>query len=557
MTNDTPPNSGRFRRLVTAVAALGTVLALAAGCAATPSGGAESSGEPKAGGDLVFQIDSLGDSWIPNASSISSFQGNVWGEVTDKLVYVDAEGNLSPWLAESWDQSDDATSFTLHLKEGVTFSDGTAFDADAVVQNIDYWANGAPDKGIARIGLFPSANFVGAEAVDESTVEVTFSEPTLAFIPTLAYHGSILVSPKTLDLSSEEQADLSNFSGTGPFVVDSWADGDHVTITKREDYNWGPEARGHTGAPYLDSITYKVVPEASLRTGSIQSGQADVAYNIAPQELSALKDAGLTVEVPRYLGFVNGFALNTSIAPFNDINVRQALQHGINRDEILDTVYTEDWAAAQSFIQSNVPESTDHSDEFAYDPETSEQLLDEAGWEVGSDGVREKDGERLELTLFPNPYLATSQAIDELIAQQLSAVGFDVTIEALDVATFGERVSNNRPNVQATEITRSFVDAATVAGVIVGSEEGDEDWFQLGTSDETLNDYAEQILKSSNLDDRASVLDELQQYVLEQAYFVPVTQISQRIYVLSSEVHDVTFNGLAYASFATAWLDRA
>lgn len=556
MTNDTPPIRRRFGRLATAVAALGTVIALAAGCAAAPSDGAEGSGEPKSGGDLVFQIDSLGDSWIPNASSISSFQGNVWGELTDKLVYVDAAGELSPWLAESWEQSDDAKSFTLHLKDGVTFSDGTPFDADAVVQNLDYWAHGAPDKGIARIGLFPSANYVGAEATDDLTVEVTFSEPTLSFIPTLGYHGSIIVSPTTLDLSAEGQADLSNFSGTGPFTVESWADGDHVTIVKREDYSWGPEARGHTGAPYLDSITYKVVPEASLRTGSIQSGQADVAYNISPQELSALKDAGLTVEVPRYLGFVNGFALNTSIAPFNDINVRQALQHGINRDEILDTVYTEDWEPTQSFIQSNVPESTDHSDSFTYDPDLSEQLLDEAGWELGADGVREKDGDRLELTLYPNPYLVTSQAIDELIAQQLTTLGFDVKIEALDVATFGERVTNNKANVQASEITRSFIDAATVAGVIVGAQEGDEDWFLLGTSDEQLNDYASQVLKSDNLDDRAAVLDELQGYVLDQAYFVPVTQISQRIYVLSSDLHDVTFNGLAYASFATAWLDR-
>ncbi|MFD2758704.1 ABC transporter substrate-binding protein [Gulosibacter faecalis] len=556
MTTSQPPRRRRARRLATSIGALGAVIALAAGCAAAPSTGSEGNGEPKSGGDLVFQIDSLGDSWVPNTSSISSFQGNVWGEITDKLVYVDEAGELSPWLAESWEQSDDATSFTLHLREGVTFSDGSALDAEAVATNIDFWANGDPSDGIARVGLFPSANYEGAEAVDATTVEVTFSQPTLAFIPTLAYHGSIIVSPKTLELPAEEQADLSNAIGTGPFVVESWADGDHVTITKREDYSWGPDARGHTGAPYLDSITYKVVPEASLRTGSVQSGQADVVYNISPQELGGLKDAGLTVAAPRYLGFVNGFALNTSIAPFNDKNVRLALQHGIDRDEILDTVYTEDWEPAQSFIQSNVAESTDHSDAFEYDPELAQELLDEAGWKPGADGVRERDGERLELKLYPNPYLTTSQAIDELIAQQLAPLGFDVSIQTLDVASYTEQVLNNRAEVQTNEITRSFIDAATVAGVIVGAEEGDEDWFFVGTSDETLNQYSEEILSADDLDARAETLDSLQEYVLEEGYFVPVTQISQRIYVLSPDLHDVTYNGLAYASFATAWLDR-
>jgi peptide/nickel transport system substrate-binding protein len=556
MTTTQPPRRRRARRLATSIGALGAVIALAAGCAAAPSTGSEGNGEPKSGGDLVFQIDSLGDSWVPNTSSISSFQGNVWGEITDKLVYVDEAGELSPWLAESWEQSDDATSFTLHLREGVTFSDGSALDAEAVATNIDFWANGDPSDGIARVGLFPSANYEGAEAVDATTVEVTFSQPTLAFIPTLAYHGSIIVSPKTLELPAEEQADLSNAIGTGPFVVESWADGDHVTITKREDYSWGPDARGHTGAPYLDSITYKVVPEASLRTGSVQSGQADVVYNISPQELGGLKDAGLTVAAPRYLGFVNGFALNTSIAPFNDKNVRLALQHGIDRDEILDTVYTEDWEPAQSFIQSNVAESTDHSDAFEYDPELAQELLDEAGWKPGADGVRERDGERLELKLYPNPYLTTSQAIDELIAQQLAPLGFDVSIQTLDVASYTEQVLNNRAEVQTNEITRSFIDAATVAGVIVGAEEGDEDWFFVGTSDETLNQYSEEILSADDLDARAETLDSLQEYVLEEGYFVPVTQISQRIYVLSPDLHDVTYNGLAYASFATAWLDR-
>ncbi|MBF4551411.1 ABC transporter substrate-binding protein [Pseudoclavibacter sp. VKM Ac-2888] len=543
------------RKLAAAIGVLASMSLLAACATSDAAPGAAGEGEPKNGGDITFLIDSLGDSWIPNNSAISSYQGHVWGHVTDKLVYVDGEGNVSPWVAESWEQNDDATEYTLHLKDGVTFSDGTPVDAAAVVANLDIWAKGDPDRGINRIGLFPAANYDGATAVDAATVEVKFSKPTLGFIPTLGYHGSILTSPAVIALPAEEQADLSNFVGSGPFTVESWQEGQDVVLTKREDYTWGPEALEHTGPAFLDSITYQIVAEPSLRTSSVQAGQADVAYNTSPQELDALADEGLEVAVPRYLGFVNGYALNTQVAPFNETEVRQAFQHGIDRDEILSTVYTEDWEAAESFIQSNVPEATDHSDAFAFDPEESKKLLDAAGWTAGAGGIRSKNGETLAVTLYPNPYLATSQSVDELVAQQLKKIGFDVKIEAYDVVTYGERVLNSGVEIQATEITRSFIDVGTVAGILTSLNEGDEDWFGVGTSDAKLNEYAEGISSSSDTEARAALADELQGYVLEQGYFAPITQIVQRVYVQSPNLHGVTYNGVAYANYATAWVD--
>ena len=324
-------------------ACLAAVVALAA-CGPGVAAPGDGSGEPKQGGDVTFLIDSLGDTWIPNNSAISSFQGHIWGHVTDKLVYVDENGEVSPWIAESWEQNDTATEFTLHLKTGVTFSDKTPLDAAAVVANLDIWAKGDPARGINPIGLFPKT-YDHAEAVDATTVKVFFTAPTLGFVPTLGYHGSILISPKTIALPAAEQADLSKDIGSGPFVVESWKEGDSVVLKKRADYDWAPEALKHNGPAYVDSITYKLVAEPSVRTAAVQSGQADVAYNPSPQELQSFKDQGFTTATPRYLGFVNGYAINTKVAPFDDVSVRQALQHGIDRDEIISTVYTKDWLA--------------------------------------------------------------------------------------------------------------------------------------------------------------------------------------------------------------------
>jgi peptide/nickel transport system substrate-binding protein len=511
---------------------------------------AHSAGSPNTGGDITFLIDSLGDTWIPNNSAISSFQGHIWGHVTDKLIYVDADGRVSPWVAESWQQNDAATEFTLHLKKGVTFSDGTPLDAAAVVANLDIWYAGRSSDGINPIGLFPKT-YDHAEAVDASTVKVVFKAPTLGFIPTLGYHGSILISPKTIAQPATQQANLGKTSGSGPYLVDSWKEGDFVKLVKRRDYNWGPPAVGHTGPAFLDSITYKLVSEQSLRVSAVQSGQADVAYNASPLELQSLMEDGFTVATPRYLGFVNGWAINTKLAPYDDLKVRQALQAGINRQEIIDTVYTPDWKLAKSFIQSNVPGATDHSDLLAYNPDKAGKLLDAAGWTKGAGGIRVKDGKPLLLTLYSNPYLATARAVDELIAQQLGKLGWKVNIQAYDVVTFGQKVRVGSPSVPAYEVTRSFIDAGTVASILTGANNG-ENWFNLGESDQKINELRDSIAGAGSAKIRDPLLDELQRYVLEQGYFIPRTQIVQRIYVQSPKLKGEVYNGIAYASYYTA-----
>ncbi|NTF09682.1 ABC transporter substrate-binding protein [Agrobacterium rubi] len=507
---------------------------------------------PRDGGDITFLIDSLGDTWIPNNSAISSFQGHIWGHVTDKLLYVDAEGKVSPWIVESWEQNDKATEFTLHLKSGVTFSDGTPLDAAAVVANLDIWYAGRKSEGINPIGLFPKT-YDRAEAADARTVKVFFKKPTLGFLPTLGYHGSILISPKSIAQPASQQADLSKTAGSGPYVVESWKEGDHVTLVKRKDYNWGPAAVGHTGPAYLDSITYKLVSEPSLRVASVQSGQADVAYNASPQELKSLKEEGFTVATPRYLGFVNGWAVNTKLPPYDDVKVRQALQAGIDRQEIIDTVYTPDWKLATSFIQSNVPGATDHGNLLAYDPGKAEKLLDEAGWVKGADGIRAKDGKQLTLTIHSNPYLATSKSVDELIAQQLGKIGWKVAIRAYDVVTFGEKVKFGGAAIPAYEVTRSFIDAGTVAGILTNANNG-ENWFALDDRDARINDLRDRIAGAGSIEERSPLLDNLQEYVLDQGYFIPRTQIVQRIYVQSPTLQGEVYNGVAYASYYTAFI---
>src|SRR6202046_3994219 len=129
-----------------------TTIALLA-VSAGSSGGTAATGSPKDGGNLTFLIQEFPTGWVSSESNISSYEGNLWGEITDKLVYVSSTGQVSPWIATSWQTEDNAEKYILHLKPGVTFSDGTPLNATAVVDNITLWAKGDPSRGIAKVGL--------------------------------------------------------------------------------------------------------------------------------------------------------------------------------------------------------------------------------------------------------------------------------------------------------------------------------------------------------------------------------------------------------------------
>ena len=273
-----------------------------------------------------------------------------------------------------------------------------------------------------------------------------------------------------------------------------------------------------------------------------------------PQVLDSFTEAGFTIEVPRYLGFVHGYSLRTQVAPFDDVRVRQAVTRGIDRAEILRTVFTDAWEPATSWLQAGVPETTDLTELFAYDPELATQLLDEAGWtERTADGFRAKDGVELGFTIYPTPYLTGSVPEAELISQHLGRLGIRVRTQKLDIPTYTERVTND-PTQGVQEVTRSFVDVGTVAGVI--TDEG-EDWFQTGSSDAELVRLRDEVAGAASREERAGVVEELSRHVLEQAYFIPLEQNVQRIYVQSPQLSGITFNAVAIPSYHAATKEEA
>ena len=217
----------------------------------------------------------------------------------------------------------------------------------------------------------------------------------------------------------------------------------------------------HTGPAYLDKIVFAAIPEDSARLGSLESGQIDSLHYVQPSEETRLIDEGWNLVYADYLGTPINIVLRPEAEIVDDVRVRQALQVGIDREDLVSTVYNENWNAATSTVQKAAPGWVDLSDELAYDPDAAEDLLDAAGWsEKNADGIRVRDGQTLTLPGYTSPNLNTSPSILELVAQQLKDIGIDLQLSTTDATTYVEIF--NSPATPAITTANTFLDIATL-----------------------------------------------------------------------------------------------
>src|SRR6478735_4169780 len=246
-------------------------------------------GDPASGGTLTFYDPVDYSAWqITNTLWSNS---NVTDNIVDRLTWQDPEsGEIVPWLAESWEISEDELTYTFHLRDGVTFSNGDPVDAQVVADNYDLHGFGDEKRGIAPDTFF--SDYEGSEVIDPLTVEFTFSKPNAGFLQVTSVYRSGILAQSYLDLDWNDQGLAENLIGSGPFVIDSTDGTSGVTLVRRDDYDWAPEGSDHDGPAYLESIVFKTVPEAGTRVGALQSGEAHIARNIAPYDEETVTAGG-------------------------------------------------------------------------------------------------------------------------------------------------------------------------------------------------------------------------------------------------------------------------
>lgn len=427
-------------RTTIAVLAASALLVAACGSDGEPAGESGDSGEEQV---LVVPVQAGPQSLNPNwQDDVGSYfmSGNVfstlvildWGIAMGTTAYGD--------LAESWETSEDATTYTFTLRDGVTWHDGEPFSSADVL----YTYQTVVDNGYPGVELLGDATL---SAPDELTFVVAFEEPNVSFIPLLAQLSNwyLKILPEHVYEGDDWSTSEANADpiGTGPFIYDS-SNAEQVTLTANPDH--------YLGEPEVDRLVLRVVPDASVANEAFNAGeypylpsQYVTSYEDMRQRLDTESDKRV-IETPSTYG--RDLIFNQTVEPFDDLEVRRAIAYAIDREQISELAFRGLWEPAYTAGSPYVPEYLNEDTTFPeYDPAEAERILDEAGY------PRDADGTRFAMS-FTNATQEDSRLIAEVLVEQLKAIGIDVQWATYDQPTWTEKVSAGGDWVTSTYFTR-------------------------------------------------------------------------------------------------------
>lgn len=527
------------RRARLAAAALVAVSIALTGCSAA------SASSDADGGSLTYL-----DAEIPTSAQVQ--EAGTWQtralqqNITDRLLYRNAEtGELEPWIADSWTVSPDGLTYTFVIRDGVTYSDGTALDATSVAKNLNWQSTGDEAKGTTPNAQFPPGLVATPDDVT-STVTVVLAAPYAPFLNVLTGWGSGLVADATIDASKEEQSKFVNLIGSGPFVVASETYGKEIVLDRREGYAWAPPSSPNQGEAHLASVTVIPVQEDSVRLGTLKSGEADVIRYVQPSEEQGLVDAGYDIVSKTGVGLSNQWFLRSQAPFLDDVDVRTALLHAIDREQIIETQYTDSWTPATSVLSPGTFGYVDESAKFAYDPDAANSLLDGAGWtERDADGYRTKGGERLTVKTYIDVYDNTAKSLFQQIQNQFKDVGIELSLNELDYSTYWATAFAD-PEVGALRVGWPHPDPSKGLSEYYGKD--GSDLLGLAGSDTTLQSLLDAQNAATDDDTRAAILGQIQDHLIDQAYVVPILDDSQ-VFVTQQRVQGFSLTDGALPEF--------
>ena len=504
--------------------------------------------EARRGGELVLGIDGAAVVTIildPHNSSFAP-HNRMFRSIYDNLVQLLPDQSVGPWLATSWDVSADRLAYTFKLRRDVRFHDGTVFDAQAVKANLDRVTE-------ARNGLNSRAYlgpYAGADVLADDTVRVRLSSPFTPLLRNLSMTTLAIVSPAAV---AKYGATFSqNPVGTGPFRLASLVQGSEVRLERNAGYNWAPPTAGHAGPAYLERLIFKNVPEEATRVAALQSRQVHAVDAIPPQNIAGIKaDPAYRLLEQEFLNNNYALYLNAAKAPWDDVEIRHAVQTSLDLDTVVRVIYfgTEPraWSLlSPSFFGSHEKEL---ANAWSYDPKRAARILDAKGWVAGADGVREKNGKRLVIN-FIDTQGNREKRLDvlQLIRRQLARSGIGFTLQELPAGTYNQKLAANEFDLAASSLfagdpdvlRRQFVPDARPAssGIRVNDAEITAWLNAAATQDDT---------------ERSRTYLAAQRKLIQQAYAIPVYVLIYNIATLN-DVQGVAFDAHGYPHFQSAWL---
>jgi ABC-type transport system substrate-binding protein len=505
-----------------ALAVVGAI-ALAAACSSsktsstpTSAGGGPAStaavaaGTPKPGGTLRFGLES-DVATLDDAQGLAQPADKVIGlAIYDPLLSYDDNGNVVPYLASAVAHSSDAKTWTLTLRQGVTFSDGTPLNADAVVAHFKRLQDPA-----TKSFWYTDAIKFTVSAPDQNTVVFSLSSPNVAFDQSLCGTEGYVESPTAV---KNEGADFGRKPvGTGPFILKEYVTGDHVLVARNPNY-WKKDANG-TQLPYLDAVRYVPIPDTKARLASLQAGDVDLIQTADSSTIKQALDAGFQVQ--RVSGSSSTIVIfDNQVPPVNDVRVRQALAYATDKDAINKVVYGGVRQPAYSGFPTNSP-YYDKSVGFpAFDVTKAKALLAQYGKPVD-----------LTVECIPTP---EANSILQLVQQMWDAAGAHVTLKTEEQGQYVNDIFGHRPYQAACFRSVQFVDPDDTYGSLHSGSSTNV----LNYSDPAVDAAFEKGRSDPNMADRVAAYSTVQRLVAQDVPFFPL------LYDLYGNIHKASVQGL-------------
>ena len=453
--------------------------------------------------------------------------GGTIGYLGATLVARDpATDEIVPYLAESWTTSEDGLTWDFKLREDVIFHNGAPLTAEDYAWTFNRWLDPATQSpSVASVSAV-----MGAEAVDTYTLRLTLAIPFAPLLPNLTSGYAQPLNRQAVEEAGENYGVQP--VGVGPFRFKEWVPGERLVLERNDAYNWGP-AFVQAGAPNLQEVEYRFITEYATLLAGLEAGEIDTSFGdpINPRDLPVLEDLGFSF-VDTFLGGMDPYVLmNVSAAPFDDVRVRRAFNLAIDRSTIIEVV-TAGSAVPQFGPISRSVFGYDPAIEtlaYGYDVAQAQALLAEAGYaDSDGDGIVEKDGQALALTMLLTPNYAT---LAQVLQAQYRAIGVQVDLQQGDLGMlFGAVVTGEYQlaigfyNYNEADIMFIFYHSSSLGSLNVSQ-----------VNDPVLDDILLRTRTSIDPTERQQAVNEAQAYIVEQAYTVPlytprlVTLLSPRL----------------------------
>jgi peptide/nickel transport system substrate-binding protein len=564
--------------LLLAAALVLALAAVAAGCGGddeaaddadpTATEPAEEGEAPEGGGTLVFGA--AADPVVLDGALVSDGESlRPIDQMFEGLVRLEPGGTeIVPQLAESWEASDDGLEWTFSLRQGVTFHDGEPFNAEAVCFNFDRWFNFSGPLQSESASYYWRSVFGGfaepegdnpgpdqalygsCEAPDEHTAVLTITRPSSSFLGALALTNFTIASPRALQEYGADEGTVDEETGfrptgtygtehptgTGPFRFESWTRGDRLVLVRNDDY-WGEPAR-------IERLIFRPIPDNAARLQALQTGEIQGYDLVEPQDMQTIEgddDLQLLDRPPFNVGYI-GFSQTHE--PLGQLEVRQAIAHALNRQEVADSFYAGRGEVAHAFMPPSLEGYAEDVRQYEYDPDRSRELLEQAGLQTP-----------VELTFcYPTdvsrPYMPDPRRNFEAFAEHLNQAGFQITPRAAPWSPdyLGLALEGNCP-LYLLGWTGDFADADNFLGTFF--QRPSPEW---GFENQEIFDVLDAAEQETEADERTRLYQEANRLIMEFLPGIPYIHTSPAL-AFAACVEGYEPSPVSLESFAQVSLD--